>query len=539
MNSSLRILKNKLSEKNMLKKLAFNAAPDNLGLGGAGKELLGIRGRDYIIERDISSGKITALLFSDRIGMYSGYQYLWRQESGQNVFLVVSSSDFNPEVGIVSAEQLNIRTGPGTSHSVERVMSRGNRVSIFEESRGWYRVSTSGWASGRYIDKTGRRAWPESGTVLRASSSDVYEGVFFQRLNNTIDDKVYEVTTLLESPGWQEELSQHGSWSVSDTGSDNLGLDPDSYDEDNEEAPLYDSSSGEVLRYGSRSPDVSILQRMLKSLGYNLGVTGEGNDGVDGHFGENTRSAVMEYQANLVSAGRIPSTYTDSRGRERSNIDGVVGPTTWSNLNSDFEPAAPEVRLEDMIEVVENFNDLPEPSVSFVELLSNSFPDYRISENTTGETIWSSMARSYRISDSRGMSVKPTTRPRYVEFKKKFADPIIFLIAEIPPVSMPIDGLQRSDETVYFIVPLPEGSAVGTYAPSSTDYYGRNLPLGSSGQCEANESGGIRANTLICFIMNKLFERGGFRTRRKIMRQTIESSEASISLEKLNIISKG
>jgi hypothetical protein len=68
------------------------------------------------------------------------------------------------------------------------------------------------------------------------------------------------------------------------------------------------SSSGEVLKKGSRGPAVQELQRKLTSLGFST-------KGVDGTFGLNTENAVRQYQkAHKLTA------------------DGIVGPATNKSL---------------------------------------------------------------------------------------------------------------------------------------------------------------------------------------------------------------
>lgn len=63
-----------------------------------------------------------------------------------------------------------------------------------------------------------------------------------------------------------------------------------------------------ILRSGSRGTEVAELQSVLKLLGFF-------NGGVDGFFGEETVSAVTQFQQ---AAG--------------VNADGVVGPATWNRL---------------------------------------------------------------------------------------------------------------------------------------------------------------------------------------------------------------
>ena len=64
------------------------------------------------------------------------------------------------------------------------------------------------------------------------------------------------------------------------------------------------STSGEILKKGSRGPAVQELQRKLTSLGYNT-------KGTDGIFGANTDQAVRQFQK--------------ARGLK---VDGIVGPST-------------------------------------------------------------------------------------------------------------------------------------------------------------------------------------------------------------------
>lgn len=68
------------------------------------------------------------------------------------------------------------------------------------------------------------------------------------------------------------------------------------------------SSSGEILKTGSRGPEVQELQRKLTSLGYST-------NGVDGIFGLNTENAVRQYQR-----------------AHKLTVDGIVGAATKKAL---------------------------------------------------------------------------------------------------------------------------------------------------------------------------------------------------------------
>lgn len=65
-----------------------------------------------------------------------------------------------------------------------------------------------------------------------------------------------------------------------------------------------------VLRKGAKGEQVKALQRMLYAMSYSLGTAG-----VDGSFGSKTDSAVRAYQRD-----------------KNLEVDGVVGPATWSKL---------------------------------------------------------------------------------------------------------------------------------------------------------------------------------------------------------------
>ena len=80
-----------------------------------------------------------------------------------------------------------------------------------------------------------------------------------------------------------------------------------------EEAPKAESSVTvklSVLRKGAKGEQVKALQRMLYAMGYDLGTAL-----IDGSFGSKTDAAVRAYQKN-----------------KKLEVDGVVGPATWSKL---------------------------------------------------------------------------------------------------------------------------------------------------------------------------------------------------------------
>ena len=71
-----------------------------------------------------------------------------------------------------------------------------------------------------------------------------------------------------------------------------------------------------TLRRGDNVQLVRTLQDSLSSLGYNIGTAGS-----DGIFGSDTQSAVRQFQ-------------TDNS----LTVDGIVGPETWTSLQSHLTP---------------------------------------------------------------------------------------------------------------------------------------------------------------------------------------------------------
>ncbi|GLC28894.1 NlpC/P60 family protein [Clostridium omnivorum] len=58
--------------------------------------------------------------------------------------------------GVVTATQLNVRTGPSTSYSIMHLLWQGNRVKVIGESQGFYKIMLSdgriGWVSKTYLN---------------------------------------------------------------------------------------------------------------------------------------------------------------------------------------------------------------------------------------------------------------------------------------------------------------------------------------------------------------------------------------------------
>ena len=72
----------------------------------------------------------------------------------------------------------------------------------------------------------------------------------------------------------------------------------------------------QTIRKGQKGDVVRYIQRMLVTIGYVLGNTGKTKDGVDGDFGDTTKEAIINFQAD----------------HDLEGIDGVVGEETSNKL---------------------------------------------------------------------------------------------------------------------------------------------------------------------------------------------------------------
>ena len=84
----------------------------------------------------------------------SGYGYI----SADYVKINNTQSTIEKEnIGTVTADKLNLRSGAGTSYAVKSTLTKGTKVTILSESNGWYNVKlangTTGWVSVSYIAK--------------------------------------------------------------------------------------------------------------------------------------------------------------------------------------------------------------------------------------------------------------------------------------------------------------------------------------------------------------------------------------------------
>lgn len=85
-----------------------------------------------------------------------------------------------------------------------------------------------------------------------------------------------------------------------------------------------------ILKEGSTGPDVIRLQDVLKQLGYYSGAS-------DGHFGPQTKQAVIDFQK-----------------AQGLTADGIVGPNTWSKLRNQWRRMTESEEIEEIRSLIDS-----------------------------------------------------------------------------------------------------------------------------------------------------------------------------------------
>ena len=98
--------------------------------------------------------------------------------------LSATASFANSNEGTVTADALNVRSGPSTSYGITTKLYKGDKVEILETSNGWHKIKASngkiGWVSGDYIKvPSGSTSQPSTSTTkatVTATSLNVRSG---------------------------------------------------------------------------------------------------------------------------------------------------------------------------------------------------------------------------------------------------------------------------------------------------------------------------------------------------------------------------
>ena len=100
----------------------------------------------------LSAQKIGSLVKNQKVEVLETSGDWYRTNYGwvhKSYVQLVSAASSN-NTGTVKASALNIRSGPGTNYDTLGVLRRGETVTILENKNGWYRIN-SGWVSANYI----------------------------------------------------------------------------------------------------------------------------------------------------------------------------------------------------------------------------------------------------------------------------------------------------------------------------------------------------------------------------------------------------
>lgn len=101
------------------------------------------------------------------------------------VTLAMSSADSSAlETATVTADALNMRSGPGISYSKRGVLHKGAKVTVLEKSKGWVKIKDSSrktaWVSGQYLSTSG-------GNSSSSSSSESAGYIAYVSVNSSLN----------------------------------------------------------------------------------------------------------------------------------------------------------------------------------------------------------------------------------------------------------------------------------------------------------------------------------------------------------------
>ncbi|WP_278548142.1 C40 family peptidase [Paraclostridium bifermentans] len=151
--------------------------------------------------------------------------------SGKYINVSGDSSSETPssgKTGTITADALNVRSGPSTSYGKVTMVYKGQSVTILESSNGWHKIKTQngqiGWASSDYISTSGQGGGgstetPSTGKgTVTASTLNIRSG---PSTSNSIVGKAYKGNTvdiLSSSNGWYKVKLSNGQigWASSD-----------------------------------------------------------------------------------------------------------------------------------------------------------------------------------------------------------------------------------------------------------------------------------------------------------------------------------
>jgi cell wall-associated NlpC family hydrolase len=136
---------------------------------------------------------------------------------GSVAFSLSAIDSYASQTATVTADALNVRSGPSTTHSVIGKLYKGNTVDILQISNGWCEVKLSngktGWASNDFLDTTNTTITEESlgYGIVNATTLNVRSG---SSTSNSVIAKIYnkdKVELLASSNGWYKIKLSNGN----------------------------------------------------------------------------------------------------------------------------------------------------------------------------------------------------------------------------------------------------------------------------------------------------------------------------------------
>ena len=113
--------------------------------------LIGERGNWYKVKYNNSTGYVSKSYVTE------GAASAPSQPEKNETVTPSQPAETKGTTGYVSTGTVNMRKGPGTNYGVIKVLSKGDELTFFEETDGWYRIkqgSDSGYLSAKYVTTT-------------------------------------------------------------------------------------------------------------------------------------------------------------------------------------------------------------------------------------------------------------------------------------------------------------------------------------------------------------------------------------------------
>ena len=134
--------------------------------------------------------------------------------------LSATASFANSNEGTVTADALNVRSGPSTSYGITTKLYKGDKVEILETSNGWHKIKASngkiGWVSGDYIKvSSGSTSQPSTSTTKATVTADSLNVRSGAGTSYSVITKLSKgtVVDVLESAsnGWKKVKTSNGT----------------------------------------------------------------------------------------------------------------------------------------------------------------------------------------------------------------------------------------------------------------------------------------------------------------------------------------